>query len=311
MEEILETKSQDGAGASVPAHAPAVKIAGRKSGGGSAGAGSGSGSGAPASGPTPSGAASLAELCISTLNFAELSTLPVVVIHAPQGAGTSSLIGSLLVEAQRDLGVDGAVVLCDRPTPGYMRSIGLPTDVVSNKAADKVLAALIAFQDARMGMTTRVSQLRLALALDDVLFTSKLLKSEEFQQNIKRAKDYNIMVIVATPDTDALPRNLRTFATHVFATASTSVGDTKNLHKVMFDMYENAGSFAETLCLCRKHEYLVGLHRPTVERPKLLDLIRRYSPLQHTHEESASSDTDSVFSIHSEIVSQLAQIVKK
>jgi hypothetical protein len=184
--------------------------------------------------------------------------LPVIVVHARRGRGATTLIGKLLNLAQDGYGVTGAVVLCDRPAPGGYLSGIVPPDVVVNKAPEAVLAELIRMQghSARLAQPVRE---RLALVLDDVLYTAKDFASESFQCDLKRAADYDIMVIITTPNAGILPPNLHTFATHVMASQCVFTQEPKVLQQRMFGMFDDAKGLASTLALCRDHEYLVGL----------------------------------------------------
>ena len=239
-------------------------------------------------------AARLADLHIRDFDFGELTKPPVIVIHAPREAGTTTLITSLLVQAQERLGIDGVVVLCDRPLPDglYMNGV-IPRDVVFGKPADKVLKALIGLQVHRLGMDgAAATELpRLALALDDTLYTPKLLRSEAFQCDVKRAKNYNIMVIIATSNCDTLPKTVHTFATHVLATRCVSAEEPKHLQKRMFVMFPNAPTLVETLALCRRYEFLVGLLCPCdATSNTIVDATRVYVPTLYVGNERLLRD---------------------
>ena len=223
----------------------------------------------------------LDEMGIAPLEvFPTDAPLPVAIIHAPRGAGISTLLAALLVDAQPKLGLTGAVVLCDRPCANYMGGV-IPTDVIVNKPPGAVLAALINMQQYRKTIDTLCTQ-RLVLVLDDVLYSSKLLKSPEFLRDVKRAKDFDIMVLIATTDVGNLPNNISTFATHVFATACVSPQDTKALYKTMFSMFDAPKAFSEVLSACRRYEFLVGLLRGAQLHAYFTSIVRRYMAPQYT-----------------------------
>jgi hypothetical protein len=240
--------------------------------------------------PSAAAAACLADLYIRTFDFTDITKPPVIIIHAPREAGTTTLITSLLVDAQDRFGIDGTVVLCDRPAPDgqYMHGV-VSKDAVFSKPADKVLKALIGIQTHRLGMEGGSGPLpRLALALDDTLYTPKLLKSEAFQCDVKRAKNYNIMVIIATSNCDTLPKSVNTFATHVIATRCISTEEPKHLHKRMFVMFPDAPSLVETLNLCRRYEFLVGLLCPCdASSNTIVDATRVYTPTLYVGNDDA------------------------
>jgi hypothetical protein len=238
--------------------------------------------------PAARAVARLSDLHIRDFDFSEVTKPPVIVIHAPREAGMTTLITSLLVQAQKRLGVDGAVVLCDRPLPDglYMNGV-IPKDIVFSKPADKVLKALIGLQAHRLGMDGAAELPRLALALDDTLYTPKLLKSEAFQCDVKRAKNYNIMVIIATSNCDTLPKTVHTFATHVIATRCISAEEPKHLQKRMFVMFPNTDAMVETLSLCRRYEFLVGMLCPAdVTSNTIVDATRVYVPTMYVGSEA-------------------------
>lgn len=240
--------------------------------------------------PSAAAAACLSDLHIRAFDFSDITKPPVIIIHAPREAGTTTLITSLLVDAQDRFGIDGAVVLCDRPAPDgqYMHGV-VSKDAVFSKPADKVLKALIGIQTHRLGMEGGTGPLpRIALALDDTLYTPKLLKSEAFQCDVKRAKNYNIMVIIATSNCDTLPKSVNTFATHVVATRCISTEEPKHLHKRMFVMFPDAPSLVETLDLCRRYEFLVGLLCPCdASSNTIVDATRVYTPTLYVGNEGA------------------------
>jgi hypothetical protein len=200
--------------------------------------------------------------CLQDLNIAPLVVTelvnPVVIVHAPRETGATSLIATLLSLLP---GIDGVVVLTDRAVaPTYMNG-ALPSQLVLNKPADKVLKQLIRVQQHHLRHFPDEKLARLALAMDDVFYTPKVLKSEDFQKDIKIAKDFNITVIMTTADASLLPNNVHTFATHVFATRCISTEEVKLLHKRMFIMFAATGDLADRLALCKPYEFLVGLLR--------------------------------------------------
>lgn len=228
----------------------------------------------------------LSDLGITEFSLQEVSKPPVFFVHAPREAGSSTLLASLF---------EGVVVLCDRPSPQYMGEI-LPNGVIHSKPGDSVLKALIDIQSHRLSLSAKAALPRLALVLDDVLYTAKMLKSEAFQRNIKRAKDFNIMVVIATSDADLLPKNIPTLATHVFATKCVSTEEPKLLQKKMFVMFDSATALMETLVMCRRHEFLVGLMRPSETSRTLTDFTRSYVP-EHFVADEDSIPADESWSV--------------
>jgi hypothetical protein len=249
----------------------------------------GAGSGEAAA-PSAATAARLSDLHIREFDFSEITKPPVFCIHAPRETGMTILLSSLLVEAQDKLGIDSVVALCDRPSPdgNYMHGV-VSKDVVFSKPADKVLKALIGIQAHRLGMDGGAARLpRIALALDDTLYTPKLLRSEAFQCDVKRAKNYNIMIIIATSNCDTLPKSVNTFATHVIATRCISAEEPKQLQKRMFVMFPDAPALVETLALCRRYEFLVGLLYPCdASTNTLVDTTRVYRPTLYVGNDDA------------------------
>jgi hypothetical protein len=186
---------------------------------------------------------------------------PVIVIHAPRESGCTSLIGALLAGLP---GLHAAIVLTDRAsaTPeGYMHGV-LPEQVVFEKRSPaKTLEALIATQRHQKDNFPDEPLPKLALALDDVLYAPATLNAVDFKRNIKVAAGFNITVIIATANAALLPRDLDTFATHVFATRCNRVQDPKLLLAAAFTMFESKEDLKEALDLCRPHEFVVGVLR--------------------------------------------------
>lgn len=196
---------------------------------------------------------------------------PVVIIHAPRETGATTLIGSLITSLP---GIDGAVVLTDRAVSSYMNN-AVPTQLIVNKPADKVLKLLIGMQRHHLRNFPTEPLQRIAFALDDVMYSTKLLKSEDFQRDIKIAKDFNVTVIIATADIALLPNNVYTFGTHVFTTKCISTEEPKLLQKRMFVMFDGAGELIEMLSLCRPYEFLVGILRPPVHSIRSIETLTR------------------------------------
>lgn len=227
-------------------------------------------------------ASRLQDLNIKALDISS-TVKPVIVIHGPRESGVTSLIGHILENLP---GLNAAIVLSDRASAAvnYMDS-AIPPQLVLDKPADKVLKQLINVQQHHLRNFPGVPLESLALALDDVFYTPRLLKSEAFQRDIKLAKDYNISVIMATADVNLLPNNIHTFATHVVATKCLGSEEPKVLQKRMFVMFENGSVLNQHLLLCRPFEFLVGTLRPVLG-PRTVDTLthtvtstRHISPL--------------------------------
>lgn len=248
----------------------------------------------------------LRDLKIRSFSASDFEKPPVVAVHAHRESGLSTLLASLLVETQQAIGLDGAVVLTDRPTDWYMGGC-IPPQIILDKSFPSVLKALIELQRHRKSSGRPL--LRLALAVDDVFYTPKILKSEFTQRDIKAAKDYNIMIIIATSDVTVLPTNVHTFATHVMTTKCLSTEEPKLLQKRMFVMFDNAVALADTIALCQKHEFLVGLLRPQ-SFATLLDFSCSYQPTYyaksaayvHADRWEGQDETDVTVSTRAEIV---------
>jgi len=226
--------------------------------------------------PKPVVSNRLRDLKIRTFTTEEFTKPPVIVIQAPRESGLSSLIASLLLQTQQTRGLDGVVVLTDRATEHYMGGT-IPRQVIMDKSFDVVLKTLIDMQKHRQSTLPDRPLLRLAIAVDDMIYSNRVLKSEALQRDIKLAKEYNIMVIVATSDVAILPANVHTFATHVLATKCLSTEEPKLLQKRMFVMFDSPVALADTIALCQRYEFLVGLLRPLVSST-LLDFSRSYQP---------------------------------
>lgn len=226
----------------------------------------------------------LSELGIRSFDLEDLGGPPVMVIHAPRETGGTTLLGSLLLQAQAALDLEGVVVLCDRPTATYMGGV-VPRDVVMNIDPAKALSKLIAMQQHRKSHMKDRPLPRLALVVDDAIYTPKVLKAEAFQRDLKQAKDFNIMVLLSTTDAELLPKNVPTFATHVMATKSVSTMDSKVLQRRMFVMFDSSNALTEMLALCQPFEYLIGLLRPTTGS-QISDKTRRYTPTHYVRDDS-------------------------
>jgi hypothetical protein len=203
-------------------------------------------------------------------------TMPVFVLTAARGGGLTTLIGSLLIQAQETLGVKAAVVLCDRAEETYMNNI-LPKALVINSSPAAVLTELIAMQ-----RTLAAARQPLAFVMDDVLYNSKVLGSEAFIQSIKRAGQFDIMVVIGTSTPSVLPARLTSsFATHVFASQCYLAEDAKHVHKSMFGAFEDSKAFLQVLALCRQFEFLVSKVCPATS---LLDITRFYVPTVYVND---------------------------
>lgn len=185
---------------------------------------------------------------------------PVVVEHGPQGSGNTTVLKSLIYDAHTLLGARGAVVVSDRGTQAFQGF--LPAGVVTSKPADRVLTELLRMQAHRAegGGDAAATRPLLVLAMDDVC-NGKMLKSEAFQRDVKRAKDHDIVILISTSNAEYLPANLRTFATHVFASKCYAHEDVKTLHKRMFVAMPKVAMLEEALDTLGPHEYLVGTLR--------------------------------------------------
>ena len=197
--------------------------------------------------------------CITPLDLRTLDN-PVVVIHAPRKAGCTTLIASLLAGIP---GLNAAVVLTDRASPpgGYMYGLLPPQVVFERRSGPATLDAMIAMQRHQREHFPADSLPRLALVLDDVLYSGTTLGNTDFKRNLKEAADFNISVIIGTANAALLPADLHTFATHVFATSTVNVHEPRQLHSKAFIMFEGLKTFQEALSLCRRHEFLVGVMR--------------------------------------------------
>ena len=214
-------------------------------------------------------ASRLEDLNIKSLRVDAIGN-PVILIHAPRESGGTRLIASLL-SSLPDL--DAAVVLTDRAGPRYMEG-ALPEALVLNKPPASVLKQLIRVQQHRLKNFPDEPMEHLALALDDIMYTPKLLRSADFQSDIKLAKHYNVTIIMVTADMNLVPNNVHTFATHVLATKCLSSDEPKLLQRRMFVMFENGTELNDHLVLCRPYEFLVGLLRP-VTGPRSIENMTR------------------------------------
>ena len=236
----------------------------------------------------------LRDLKIRSFNVSDFTTPPVVGVHAHRGSGMSTLTASLLIETQRHIGLDGAVILTDRPTEWYMGGC-FSRQIIMDKPFPAVLKTLLELQRHRIASGRR--PLRLAIAADDVIQTPKILKSESTQRDLKAAKDHNIMIILATPDVTIWPTNVHTFATHVMTTKCLSTEEPKLLQKRMFVMFDGPVALADTIALCQNHEFLVCSLRP-MSTSTLLDFSSSYQPTyyaktkEHVHVASWKPDVD-------------------
>jgi hypothetical protein len=223
------------------------------------------------------GATDLEDLRIPVFGLDSVEDLPVIFIHAPpRQGGMTTLIASLIIQAQDDLGINAAIVLCDRPGENYMNNIlplG-PQGSVINQPPDRVLEELIRVQSDSSTLELGSAKRRIVLALDDVVYTSKLLSTEAFIRNIKRAKQFDIMVIIGTTSPTILPRIAATFITHAFITQCYALDDIKLLQKCLFGKFAKAEHLAEVLELCRPHEFLVNTIKPSAS---VLDITFRYT----------------------------------
>ena len=236
----------------------------------------------------------LRDLKIRSFSAAEFTKPPVVVIHGPRESGISTLISSLLIQTQETYGLNGVVVLTDRNTGIHYMGGTVPQAVImTDRPFEQMLTSLIELQRHRNNSTVPVEQWRLAIVVDDVLYTPKVLRSETVQRNIKQAKDFNIMVVLATSDATILPPNVHTFATHVIATKCVSVEEPKLLQKRMFSMFDTPLALADTLALCQKYEFLVGLLRPSATSATLLDFSRSYIPTYYVRAPECVQNTES------------------
>lgn len=217
-------------------------------------------------------ASRLDDLNIKPLDVSVLGN-PVIVIHAPRETGATALIGSILNHLPM---LDGAVVLTDRAGPAYMDD-AVPAPLVLNKPPEKVLKQLLRVQQHHLKNFPGEPIEHLALAFDDVMYTPKLLKSADFQRDLKLAKDYNITVIMATADVNLLPNNVHTFGTHVFATKCLASDEPKVLQRRMFVMFENGTELNDHLSLCRPYEFLVGLLRPPAGPRTIENMTRSFT----------------------------------
>lgn len=229
-------------------------------------------------------ASRLEDLNIQRLDTSTLIN-PVIVVHAPRETGATTIIGTLLSSLPK---VQGIVVLSDRNGSHYMND-ALPNQVVFNKPAEKVLRQLLLVQQHFVRNFPDEPLAHIVLALDDIMYTSKLLKSEVFQRDLKIARDFNISIIIATADVQLLPPNLNTFATHVLATKTLNSEDLKVLHKRVFGMFDTAIELANMLALCRPFEFLVGLLRHSGARTyesMTRTFVTKY-PIEPLHPEPA------------------------
>lgn len=223
---------------------------------------------------------------VRPLSLREFSTPPVIVAFVPRGAGCTTLLGSLVMQCQRDLGLEGVVILTDRESDHkYMGGIG---GIVRNMPADEALRKMKEHQERTAAGGYRCP--RLALVLDDVLYDSKLLRSAQFQCDLKSAKDNNIMVVIATSNISALPLTIPVFATHVMTTRTVSTEDPKLLQKRMFTMIDNHVRMTQLLSLCQSHEFLVGILRPTEPAKDTIDFLRTYTPTYYVRSNEWISD---------------------
>ena len=217
-------------------------------------------------------ASRLEDLNIKPLDV-EATKNPVVLIHAPRESGGTRLTASLLT-CLPDL--DAAVVLTDRAGLDYMDG-AVPAALLLNKPPAVVLKQLILVQQHRLKNFPDEPMEHLALALDDVMYTPKLLRSADFQSDIKLAKHYNITIIMTTADLNLVPNNVHTFATHVFATRCLASDEPKLLQKRMFVMFENGTELNDHLMLCRPYEFLVGLLRPVLGPRSIENMTRTFT----------------------------------
>ena len=217
-------------------------------------------------------ASRLDDLNIRPLDVGALAN-PVIVIHAPRETGATALISSILASLPM---LDAAVILTDRAGPIYMDNT-VPEPLILNKAPEKVLKQLLRVQQHHLKNFPGEPIEHLALALDDVMYTLKLLKSADFQRDLKLAKDYNITVIMTTADVNLLPNNVHTFATHVFATKCLASDEPKALQRRMFVMFENGTDLNDHLSLCRPYEFLVGLLRPPCGPRTIENMTRTFT----------------------------------
>lgn len=195
----------------------------------------------------------------SELDVGTFKAPPVIVIHGPRGSGLTTLLTSLLVETHEAVGLDGAVVLSTDPTSlcGVV-----PPNCIVDLPLDIALHALLSMQAARSKEAADEPPYRLAFVVDDTIGSSRVLKSEAIQRDIKAARQANIMVMIATSDLANVPANVTTFATHVIAAPCVVADDRKTLFKRMFRRFEDFDAFQTAMAAaCGPREFLVSITR--------------------------------------------------
>ena len=206
-------------------------------------------------------AASLHNASITTFQLKEITVDPVFFICTPQGEGNTTLIGSLLIQLQKVRGLDGACILTDRASKYYMGGILPSNDILVDKPFDYTLRKLIELQRNRQMTMPEEPALKWALVADDYLYGPRGLVTPAVQRDIKLAKSYNITIILATTSAKVLPDEAESLATHAMATKCLSTDTPKLLKKKMFVSYDSHVALADTLALCSRHEFLVGILR--------------------------------------------------
>jgi hypothetical protein len=243
----------------------------------------------PSSAAASSSGTDLKDLKILTFHPEDFTSLPVIFAHVPPEGGLTTLIESLLLETQKHLRIDCAMILTDRYTETYMGGV-FPSCAVYDLPFNVVLRTSIDVQIHRKSTRSFGRDLPvIAIAVDNSIYTAKILRSETCQRDIRLAKEHNIMIIIGTSDIDVLPTNSRTLASHVITTKSLSTDEPKLLQKRLFVMFDSPAALAEVMSHCNRYEFLVGLMRSSASGGSGSDLsnyVRAYKSSYYIKDES-------------------------
>ena len=223
--------------------------------------------------------------------FSEREFIRVAYAYGPPKSGITTLLASLLVQSQRSLRLDAAVVISNRVTSKYMGNL-VPKALITNQPLGTVITKLIAAQ--KQYQASGAPLLNLAVVVDD-WFPKDPLSHDELVNSIRMLVDFNIVLLIGTSDLKKIASLVPTTASHVFAARSNVAADAKQLLKHLFLICSDLDEFSQVWNAASRYEFLVGIVQATVGDGIVnpAALLRRYDSTYYVDDASSSTSPTS------------------
>ncbi len=201
----------------------------------------------------PSAAAVPLEVVYSNFAMRDLTKAPVVLIFAPRRSGATTVAAGLVADWHAASPLAACFILTDRPLPAEVAEAFPEVCLTAVSGLEATLQALVDQQFVHGRKPGKV-----ALIVDECQLTGKVLKCSRVRFLLERASASGIGVFMTTPNITVVPKDARTFITHVLAAQPVGGDEAKALHRTLFTRFKKAAELHAILDSLEPYQFLVS-----------------------------------------------------